>query len=492
MKNKKILLISSVLLTLIIIVSVVFIINKNDTNNLVLETKEQIVESNWFSMMYETGPGTGEYTESKSSLWPESGYIFNENLSGCENGGELSWNEELGAVNLKTNTSEKCYVYFDMYIIPVINSVTTSNIEIDSITLTVNVTNGNNPATTYYYSNNNGINYVSSNSNTYTFNGLDIGTEYNFSVYVEDSEGYKSEVYTLNETTDDVLLLADWVISQYNGIQGNNGIYYHTSSLANSAGDNSYRYAGANPNNYVCFGSNASTCPNDNLYRIIGIFGDEVKLIKSTSYVNGVWDDDATVVLPVASKNEKQKILQLNGVLAAPVEPGSGSNNWNGSVIKYTLNTTYFNTLDEVWQTKIATNAFKVGGMTYDNATSTPRTTYNYEVGGNSNSTTDSIKIGLMYVSDYAYAASPSYWATAMSSYYNAISYNWMYMGLDEWTISRTSGDSVRAFLVGSTGSVTYYSVFYYNGAVRPCFYLNSNITYVSGSGTQSDPIRIN
>ena len=48
--------------------------------------------------------------------------------------------------------------------------------------------------------------------------------------------------------------------------------------LANSAGDNSYRYAGANPNNYVCFGSTANTCPSKNLYRIIGVFGDQVKL----------------------------------------------------------------------------------------------------------------------------------------------------------------------------------------------------------------------
>ena len=42
------------------------------------------------------------------------------------------------------------------------------------------------------------------------------------------------------------------------------------------AEDNSYRYAGANPNNYVCFGSDEETCPADNLYRIIGVFGDHI------------------------------------------------------------------------------------------------------------------------------------------------------------------------------------------------------------------------
>ena len=30
-----------------------------------------------------------------------------------------------------------------------------------------------------------------------------MGTEYSFSVYVEDSEGYASKAYTLSETTDD-------------------------------------------------------------------------------------------------------------------------------------------------------------------------------------------------------------------------------------------------------------------------------------------------
>ena len=51
-------------------------------------------------------------------------------------------------------------------------------------------------------------------------------------------------------------------------------IYHHTSSLANGAGDNSYRYAGASDsvNNYICLGSDEATCPEANLFRIIGVF----------------------------------------------------------------------------------------------------------------------------------------------------------------------------------------------------------------------------
>ena len=56
------------------------------------------------------------------------------------------------------------------------------------------------------------------------------------------------------------------------------------SKFENGAGDNSYRYAGSSDTtyNFVCFGydSTDGTCPTDNLYRIIGVFGDQVKLIK--------------------------------------------------------------------------------------------------------------------------------------------------------------------------------------------------------------------
>ena len=508
--KKKVLLLSSVLLTLIIIVSVIFVINKNNTDKLVLgkkeETKTQISEFNGISMMYETGPGTGEYYESKSSLWPEEGYIFNDILSGCENGGKLSWNEEKKAVILNSLGSDACYVYFDAYIIPVINSVSTSNITNDSITLTVNATNGNNPITTYYYSSNNGSNYIESTSNTYTFNNLEMGTEYNFSVYVKDSLGYESEPYTLSETTDDTPpTLADVCssgnnlascITNYHNSYGSDitKIYYHTSSLANSAGDNSYRYAGANPNNYVCFGSDASTCPSDNLYRIIGVFGSEVKLIK-WDYANsdllgisGAYNSNTYTASSYSNYDGEHSTVNSYYWTSS----SNTSNVWSGSALNTTnLNGTYLNNLGSTWSNKIANHTWKVGGVARDNVyNGTPQTAYNYEVGSNSSSTTYTAKIGLMYVSDYGYAASNSYWTTAMSNYSNAINNNWMYMGLDEWTISRYSDYSDLAFNVINTGGVLYSRV-YLDSAVRPSFYLESSTEYSSGFGTESDPIRI-
>lgn len=86
----------------------------------------------------------------------------------------------------------------------------------------------------------------------------------------------------------------------------------------------------------------------------------------------------------------------------------------------------------------------------------------------------------------------PSYWTTNMNSYDDAISNNWMYMGISEWTISPVSSGSNLVAFVSDLGGISYVGVFYNSSyAVRPCFYLNSDVQYASGSGTISDPIRI-
>ena len=270
----------------------------------------------------------------------------------------------------------------------------------------------------------------------------------------------ESVTYICNTGTN----LATCIKNQYTS-QGANGIYYHTSSLANSAADNSYRYAGANPNNYVCFGSNASPCPSDNLYRIIGVFGNEVKLIKSTSYGNYYWSGSSS----------------------------NTSNTWNtwsrSTLNTETLNGTYLSGFSSTWQNKIATTNWKVGGMA-NSTTNTAKQYYNTEVGSSSSSTTDSMKIGLMYVSDFGFGASPDYWTTELYNYEPSKSSNWL-AGLTEWTISRRSDGTSRAFRVGSAGNVSGGNGVFNAYAVRPVFYLNSSINYVSGSGSSADPIRI-
>ena len=97
-----------------------------------------------------------------------------------------------------------------------------------------------------------------------------------------------------------------------------------------------------------------------------------------------------------------------------------------------------------------------------------------------------------MYVSDYGFAADQSAWTTHLVSYGQNASKDWLYLGSTEWTISRYPGNSNNAFDVMASGHLDNNSVVFNSYAVRPSFNLLSSVTYASGSGTSSDPIRIN
>ena len=300
--------------------------------------------------------------------------------------------------------------------------------------------------------------------------------------------------------------LADYVISQYTGTQGKNGIYYHDASLTNGANDNSYRYAGASDavNNYVCFGSTQSQCPADNLYRMIGVFGDKVKLIKSdyaTSVLLGADGDYSKMYTANGWDNSAYKGNNLANVAAYNWNK-TRQNTWSLSNLNKTnLNTNFITNIGADWAAKIADTTWKVGGNTGANIETQPaKTAYQNEIvspvttNTTDNATTYSAKIGLMYASDYGFAAAPSAWTTQLNSYNGEAikNVNWMYMGLYEWTISRYADLSYTAFYVHNTGYVHYNFVGNFAFAVRPVFSLTSSVNYVSGSGTAADPIRIN
>ena len=282
------------------------------------------------------------------------------------------------------------------------------------------------------------------------------------------------------EREADPTLLADYVKSLYTGTQGENGIYYHDATLTNGANDNSYRFAGASDqvNNYVCFGS-TTPCPVDNLYRIIGVFDNKVgenqteqrvKLIKSTSVGEKAWDTN-------------------------------NKNTWSTSSLNTYLNNEFINTFDETTKGKIAETTWKVGGNTDANIQKQPaKTTYQNEVvkpvpgSTSSNGETEHpAKIGLMYLSDYGFAAAPSAWTTNLYDYDGAAikNVNWMFLGATEWTISRIADYSGGAFCVNCVGGVDFDDVYNYY-AVRPVFYLSSSVNYASGSGSAADPIVVN
>ena len=498
------------LLTLIIVVSIVLIININDAKEIVMQDNNKQINNSFLTLMLEQSDGT--YLESTSNTWPGEGYIFNSELSSCENGGELDYDSENNKVILYSNQSDGCYVFFDLYNKPVINSINLTETTNNSITISVSATNGTNPISNYYYIINDGT-PVSTTSSTYTFSGLNAGATYTIKVYVADTEGYESDISSLSVETDNPILLADWVIDQYNGIQGNNGIYYHTSSLANSAGDNSYRYSGANPNNYVCFGSDAETCPSDNLYRIIGIFNDsgdyQVKLIKADyATVDELGTNGDYYGLYSSSTSNLYSFDNYLGNLSsdkigayywsnvnqmASYNETNYYNHWEYSYLNIiNLNKNFYNHFENSWQNKISLKNWFIDGHDWNYRNIIPQEFYDVECSGK----IYSAKIGLMYVSDYTFATNYDYWATFLGSYnnLNITNNNWMYMGLNDWTITRRSNSNSDAFQIiydgvidgGGDGTTTYNHY-----AIRPTFYLKPGVTYISGNGSKNSPFRI-
>ena len=420
-KKSKLFSISLLLLILVIIIASYFYNNIPNgaiiTNNKINTTSN----TNTLTMMYETGPNTGEYQVSSDTTWPQEGYVFNDRLSKCENGSELSWDNENKRVIVSTSVSDKCYVYFDVY----------------------------------------------------------------------------------------APIFSDYIINDIYTEDGENGLYYHDgigsyNNASQEAGDNSYRYAGANPNNYVCFGSTAATCPNDNLYRIIGVFDDDkdtnyqIKLIKAdytTSGMLGTDGRDYYGTYPYSTSNYKgsmdtSTIAGYRWNYDTSIS-SMGSNNWTTSEFNtINLNTNYWNYLGTTWQNLIAETTWHLGGMT--SSSNTAKEFYDGErnnVGYSSNPTSYRDEIGLMYPSDYGYAANPDAWTTNLSSYSNSTinANNWLYMGAIEWTITPHSSDSRNVFSVLDDGYL-YYNIASCGYAARPVFYLKSNVALQGGSGTSSDP----
>ena len=286
-------------------------------------------------------------------------------------------------------------------------------------------------------------------------------------------------------------------------------LYHHTSSLANGAGDNSYRYAGASDqvNNFVCFGSTTKPCPEDNLYRIIGVIDGKVKLIKydyANSNLLGTNGDYKDSEAP-STEYYKGSLTSINRYYwnyknDTAINNGYGSNEWSTSLLnKINLNTNYLNNIGTTWSNLIEDATWKVSG--HSSYEITPREMYTGEITnatktyGPSDGTS---KIGLMYASDYGFAASPSAWTTTLRNYYgkdaNGTSIrtiNWMYMGDFDWTISPYTSNSNNVFRLNYNGGFLYYNNAAGGSGSRPVMYLKSSTVYAGGSGTKNSPITL-
>ena len=263
--------------------------------------------------------------------------------------------------------------------------------------------------------------------------------------------------------------------------------------------------------NYVCFGSNESPCPTDNLYRIIGVFGGQVKLIKYDYANSNLLGKDGDYSTDTFSKSGystyKGELTTINTYYwnyknDTSINNGHGSNEWSTSLLnKINLNTNYLNNIGSTWSNLIEDTTWKVSGKASKNTTDSviPKAMYTAEITnatktyGPENGTS---KIGLMYASDYGFAADPSAWTTTLGQYQSEREKNWMYMGLVEWTIA----PSLLPSYISDYSSIVFSIVFgrlesgsFASGdvGVRPVLYLKASVAYAGGSGTIDSPITL-
>ena len=285
---------------------------------------------------------------------------------------------------------------------------------------------------------------------------------------------FKVNVYTVVNNEETIITGADTLIKLTDN-KDNSGLYTIThakdSTLQIGATEDitEYRYRGASPKNYVSF--------NGETWRIIGVFPTDdgtgkienrIKLIKDQSIGNKYWDTSGEY----------------------------GSNNWaRPATLNTELNTTYLNSLTREAQNMIGDAKYYLGG--YKDTTITSEVMYQYErktsgstyyYGTNPNNLVG--KLGLMYASDYGYAASDECTQT-LYNYNNTTctNNNWLFKSNNEWILPQNASDSGGVFYSGGGGGVLCnYRAGGWQFAVRPGLYLKSSVQIIGGSGTSTDP----
>ena len=301
-----------------------------------------------------------------------------------------------------------------------------------------------------------------------------------------------------------------------------NGLYEYYGDSYNLKIDNTkdqnVRYYGANPpNNYVSF--------NNELWRIIGVFGSNVKLVRKDSLGNLSWDSSDSAI------NYGYGISQWG---ESTYEDG---NSYEGADLQIYLNKMYYggdttvtcyggwknttttcptNTLDETSKSLIDYHTWNTGAPNYntlyDSTIETLDTLQFYKTergsttgkicsGGNgcndtvTRTTEWTGYVALPYVTDYAYASSESDCETKIdkSSTKKCKNNNWMHYGSTYndkiWYLSPCAISSAADLVgfvhgdgnaEGDSASSAY--------AVFPAIYLKSDILIESGTGTSSNP----
>ena len=265
--------------------------------------------------------------------------------------------------------------------------------------------------------------------------------------------------------------------------------------------DQNIRYYGSDPNNYVSF--------NNELWRIIGVFGDNVKLVRKDSLGELSWDSSESSVNNGWGVNEWSQSA-LKNYLNAMYYGGTSVTCYNGKSKKEVTCPT--GTIEETSKSLIDYHTWNTGAPNFNNLYNSTtksldtvefykaeRGTKNGKICTSGTYCNDTVTrttewtgyIALPYVTDWAYASSEDDCNTKMdkSSTYKCKNNNWMQRSTIAWYLSPNArgSDAGFAWYVSGDGYASYgYATYTY--AVVPSIYLKSNVLIESGAGTSSNP----
>ena len=277
-----------------------------------------------------------------------------------------------------------------------------------------------------------------------------------------------------------------------------------------------YRYYGPSPNNYICLDmEGGSTCPDKHLYRIIGSIYEEkentnrIKVIKATPLTDGTtkdfsWDYKVNngsgsydnIWATITSGNYSNSLTsgsQLMKLLNSGLWwNGTSGSYYNNSTTATNVNFTNYKLSDKA-KSYITTSRYYLGG--YNSSPPITNEMYGYERGTLRYNTDRPLywdgMVGLMYPSDYGYAAGNTCVnGTKLYDYEGGcMNKDWLYISNTyQWLMSPYSDHSDRAFDVNSSGFVLGNVDVDGVDSARPVFYLTSSTSITDGTGTETDP----
>ena len=299
----------------------------------------------------------------------------------------------------------------------------------------------------------------------------------------------------------------------------NNSITYQydtTNNLMQDIAGNT-RYYGASPKNYIYFNCDSYPSTNCELWRIIGVFGGKVKLIRNESIGKYSWDNKNTTTGAETAygKNDwttarLMKLLNPSTYYTTDTnDNGKGQSlYWNatsGTCYSGQNNATtscnFTSTgIKDTTRNMIAETTWNLGGWNTSDIYS--NVMYEKERGTtvySGRSTTWAGKIALAYPSDYGYATDLSKCFQALHNYDDSTckSNDWMYSvitnsGNDNgWLLFPHKNYAYSVLRVSVSGYARNYGYASATEGVVPVLYLNSKQIIIGGDGSQNNPYQL-